>query len=475
VIERLPALSASGPPVGAGQTPYSGEIIMATDKSSTSVKPLSRPAKLDRRLGATENIYYLLDKLYCLNFVVFAEITGKLELDRINQALSVVQLQQPLLRTHISLVDGRHWFKPAEIDRFPLQAEVGSLKNWRTTLCAQYGRPFADKAPLARFLWLGGRGNKSVAAMVFHHSIADGKSGTNILLEVLRRAGGEAIPVRYQAAHPAAQELDLIQQKGALQGSLQRLKYWLAQGKSVLKFAQQLPGYDASVTNQQKIKFISFDLPAPAAKRLLANCRTNGTTMHGAIGAAQILAVNKEFETAEARTLALNSLADLRSVLQGNLTEVDLGLYIATLTTVHAVGASPDFWGLATDIRGQLKEILNSGDGDLVHSIYRKNTLFPPNKRGAKMVQTLVALAPPATMLTNIGRVDAITLANGAIVDAVAFGVSPPAQNPLCVTATTYADRLYLNLLYDEYKVSPGQARRIGKNLLAYLAAAAAS
>ena len=442
------------------------------DKSSKPVKPLSRLASIDRRLGATENIYYLLDKLYCLNFVVFAEITGKLELEQINQALSVVQREQPLLRTHISLVDGRHWFKAAS--RCPIQAEAGPLKDWRATLGAEYGRPFADKAPLARFLWLGGRGNKSVAAMVFHHSIADGKSGTNILLEVLRRAGGEALPLRYQDAHPAAQDLDLIQQKGALEGSLQKLKYWLAQGKSVLKFAQQLPGYDAGVTSKQNIKVIPFGLPAAAAKRLLTNCRANGTTVHGAIGAAQVLAINDEFDTAEARTLALNSLADLRSVLQGNLTEHDLGLYIATLTTVHAIEAEPDFWRLAIDIRGQLKAILNSGDGDLVHSIYRKNTLFPANKTGAKMVQTLVALAPPASMLTNIGRVDQLTLANGATIDSVAFGVSPPAQNPVCVTATSYADRMYLNLLYDQHKVTATQARRVVKSMLGYLAAAAA-
>ena len=441
--------------------------------STPEIAPfLHRPAVMDRRLGATENIYTLLDKLYCLNFVSYAEISGTLPLEKINEALAVVQSEQPLLRSHIRLVDGRLWFKPASASAAPLQAETGPITNWRATLAAQYGRPFSDKAPLARFLWLGGRGKRAVAAMVFHHAIADGKSGTNILLEVLRRAGGEALPLRFQAAHPAAQELDLIQHKGVLEGSLQRLKYWLAQGKSALKFAQQLPDYDPNVTDEQAIKVIPFSVPAKTAKRLLSNCRDKATTVHGAIGAAQVLAVNDEFNTSEARTLALNSLADLRGVLQGNLTEHDLGLYIATLTTVHQIDEPPDFWPLAQDIRSQLKGILNSGDGDLVHSIYRKNTLFPVSRRGAKMVQAVVALAPPASMLTNIGRVEALRLANGAKIDAVAFGVSPPAQNPFCVTATSYAGQINMNFLYDAHKIKALQARRIVAAMLARLNAA---
>ena len=36
-------------------------------------------AGMNRPLGPTEAIYYLLDQLYCLNFVVFAEVSGSLD------------------------------------------------------------------------------------------------------------------------------------------------------------------------------------------------------------------------------------------------------------------------------------------------------------------------------------------------------------------------------------------------------------
>ena len=426
-------------------------------------------SSIDRRLGPTENIYCFLDKLYCLNFVCFAEISGSLSLDRINDALHAVQQEQPLLRARLDLVDERYWFKPVKSKDFPLRAEVAAFKDWRKAITAQLDTPFSGDAPLARFFLFGGRGKKSVAAMVFHHSIADGKSGTNILLEILRRAGGEQLSMRYQRAHPSAQDLDLIKAKSALQGSLQKLKYWLNQGKSALKFVKQLPGFDMQVRPTRDIHMIPFEVSAKTSLAILNACRAHGTTVHGALGAAQVLAINDEFETKADRNLALNSLADLRGVLTDNLTEFDLGLYVATLTTVHEIATEPDFWLLAIDIRAQLKGILQSGDGNLVHGVYSETRPFPPTKRGAQMLHAVTAMAPSASMLTNIGKVDALTLANGAQIDSVAFAVTGPTLHPICVTATTYANRMQINVVYDQLKLTQSQALRITKALRRWL------
>ncbi len=70
--------------------------------------------------------------------------------------------------------------------------------------------------------------------------------------------------------------------------------------------------------------------------------RADGGTVQEALGAVQLLAINNEFQTAQPRHLAPNSLSDLRGVLRGGVTSQDLGLYIATVCTVHAVAAEPD-------------------------------------------------------------------------------------------------------------------------------------
>jgi hypothetical protein len=203
---------------------------------------------------------------------------------------------------------------------------------------------------------------------------------------------------------------------------------------------------------------------------LLEACRAHGVTMQGALGAAQLLAINDEFGSAQSRNLGLNSLADLRGTLGGNLTQQDLGLYIATVTTVHAIPAKPDFWRLAADVRNQLKAVLDSGDANLVHTVHREGALYPPNQIGARMVQGIVSMGPASSMLTNVGRFEPLTLAHGAKLRALAFLVSPPAQHPICVTVSSLGEGMHLNLLYDQCKIDATQARRMAGAMAARLA-----
>lgn len=430
------------------------------------------PPILDRRLGPTEAIYHLLDELYCLNFVVFAEINGPLALADLNRALHTIQHEQPLLRTRIVLTQGHPRFKPVSMDKSPLNAQLGALRNWRLRVTEQLSAPFDSEAPLARFFWFTGSGGKSVAAMVFHHAIADGKSGTHLLLKVLRRAGGEDLPLTVQAAHPCAQDLDPIKHKGLVKSSVQKFGFWWGQGKAVLMRPRQLPGYDMQLRGQRSIRAVAYALPKETGQALQSACRAHGTTVHGALGAAQVLAINHEFETPAARHLALTSLADLRGVLNGKLTSDDLGLYVATITTVHAVAEQPDFWQLAQSIKTQLTQVLSSGDANLIHSVYPQQSLLPTTRHSAHWVQSAAALAPASSMLTNIGKLEPITLHTGARVRSVAFMVSPPPQQPICVTVATYADCMYLHVLYDQTKLDDKQAKRIGDALIRFIEAA---
>lgn len=428
---------------------------------------------MDRRLGPTEVIYYLLDQLHCLNFVVYAEISGKLDPARLDLALQIVQSEKPLLRASIVTHQGHPWFKPVPMKQAPLKVQTAPYRNWRQKITEQLESPFTGGGLLCRFFWFGGSGEKTVVAMVFHHAIADGKSGVNALMEVIQRASGTEVPLRFQPAHPSAQALDRVEHQGLVHSSVRKFKYWLGQGKAALLFPKQLPGYDVQLRSQRQIAVIPVSVPAKTAQALLAECRANGTTVHGALGAAQLLAINEEFGDARARQLGLTSLADLRGVLSGDLTDQDLGLYIATITTVHAVPAQPDFWQLATHIRKQLQESTRSGDANLVHSVYPKEAIFSPSLHMARLVQSAAAMAPASSMLTNIGKVDVVALDNGVQIRSAGFVVAPPPQNPICVTATSYADGMHLNVLYDQTKLDDEQAHRIAHNLVAYLNAAA--
>lgn len=430
---------------------------------------------IERPLGGTEKVYWLLDKLYCLNFVAYAELEGSLDRDDLQAALASVQEEIPLLRARIRVVDKVPVFEPVAAADYPLQIESRGLYGWRKQLEQQLEQPFApEQAPLARFLWFGGKTSRSIVAMVFHHPIADGRSGMSVVLDVLRRAVGKGEPFAYRKDRASAQDLDLIRQQNPARGKLKEIRFWLEKGREVLSFASQLSGYDMSPADSRQTHSIEKVIPRTRSTALLKACRTRQTSVHGALGAAQVLALNDEFRAVKSRVMALNSLADLRGVSEGNLTEKDLGLYVSTLTTVHKLDANPDFWQLAGEIRDQLQQIINSGDGNLIHSFYPQNAFFTPDTRGAGKVQRIVALAPPSSMLTNIGQLGKIGLSQQLRLCKPGFLLSPPPQYPICVTASSYDERLLLNLLYDRGKISNEQARRITGNLVRHLNAAAA-
>ena len=433
------------------------------------------PPVLNRPLGRTEHIYWLLDQLYCLNFLAFAEVEGSLEKADLQAALDIVQQENPVLRSHI-IIDKKKQpcFQAVSAQERPLILEICGLRNWRRQIEEQLMTSFElNGAPLARFLWFRGKSKKSVVAMVFHHAIADGKSGVCVLLDVLRRATGDNKQPVLKAAQPSSQQLDLIKTHKPVKGKLKELRFWLDTGKQVLKFPEQLPDYDMAAQENRKIRALPFTLSPETSAELSAICRDRSTTIHGALGAALLLAINDEFDRVKPRSLGLNSLADLRGVLTGNLTEQDLGLYISTLTTVHRLESKPQFWRLAREIPEQLRGIMNSGEANLINGIYTETKLFTPDQAGARRVQKIVALAAPSSMLTNIGRIKEEPLGGTLRIRSLAFEVSPPAQHPVCVTATSYGGQMYLNLLYDQCKLEDDQARRISENMRGKLQKAA--
>lgn len=431
-------------------------------------------SKIDRPLGSTERIYWLLDKLYCLNFVVFAEIEGRLDPARLASALAVVQDENPLLRARIVQAGGDNRFEPVARTAAPLQIELRPLRNWHLAIEAELQRRFdTARAPLARALWFKGAGRKSVLAMCFQHAIGDGRSGLAVLFDLLRRATVDASPPRYKAAHASSQALDLIRRKPLVLGALQGMKFWLDKGRETLLFPQQLPGFDPAARPERRIRVLPFVVAAPQLTRLLANARLHGTTLQGALGAALLLALNQQFPKPGPRRLGLNSLADLRPVLGAELSEADLGLYVSTLHTVHALGLRPDFWALAREIRGALKQIIESGDANLINGVFAPASGLLPGHSVARLVQSVVALAPPSSMLTNLGKVAPPELGDAVALKTLGAVVSPPAQHPVCVAAVSCGGRLFLNLLFDELKLGSGQAQEIGDALMAHLQAGA--
>lgn len=54
--------------------------------------------KIERKLGITEKLIYLIDKVCSYNFVMQAQIGGELKENILRQALDLIQERHPLLK-----------------------------------------------------------------------------------------------------------------------------------------------------------------------------------------------------------------------------------------------------------------------------------------------------------------------------------------------------------------------------------------
>lgn len=434
------------------------------------------PNTINRELGPAENVHCLLDQLYCLNFAVVAELQGAIEPEKLDRALYTVQSEHPLLRAQIVAIDRSYWFKPIAPSEQPLIVQTASLLHWHEQLEAQLRQPFVrELSPLARFFWFRGKGLKSVVAMVFHPSIADGVSGAELLLAILRYAAQGVDEPKLRMARVCAQDLPPKKPALPVVSTLRKLLYWIEKWGDALKFVRQLPGYTMRRESERQIKSIPLSVPKEVTRSLLDACREHGASLQATLGAAQLLALHDEFPQAEARHLALSAVFDLRSKLDGALDAGDLGLYSTVLLNVLALEDEPDFWSSAQTLALKQQRLLGSGDAAIVHGPYRWGGHYTADLRAARRLHDWLTIAPPSSMQAVLGPFETPELGEQLHVKSLACLISPPPQHPICITATLCGDRLTPYVLYDEYKMSGVQAHHIANAFMSRLKSAAAT
>ncbi|MCW2312890.1 hypothetical protein [Rhodoferax antarcticus] len=144
-----------------------------------------------RPLDPGEAFFFLCDHVSCMNFVVLAERTAALAPERIRRALKTVQQEHALLQTQTSWTQENGLrFEPAPGALIELHCHQSSAEHWPGLIEHELSSPFAPgTAPLMRCVYIevatadapASAAPSCVLALTFHHSIADGRSGTDIL------------------------------------------------------------------------------------------------------------------------------------------------------------------------------------------------------------------------------------------------------------------------------------------------------
>ena len=432
--------------------------------------PVFAPAP-NRRLDLAEAFFWFLDHTSPMNFMVIAEGRGPLDDAALRAALTRAQREHPLLRATIAMnPEQRLIWVPTDAPMDYLVRAVES--DWQTPLAEALIQPFPlSDAPLVRVIRLNQTDGRWVVALIFHHSAGDGRSGCRLLAEILANT---ANPDRPATPHPGYPPLHTLYPP--VYADAEVIQNFKAQRKIELQrygAFEELPGFNRRApVRQPHLQTLRLE-PEPL-ERLTQRCRAAGATVHGAISAAQLLAVYGAFGDAAPHTLGLTTPADLRGYLREPL-DADSPLLCATMvTSVYRIAPDTEFWALAREISGDLKRQMQRGDGNLFFELFPPLAEFPATPEGIAGFARMMENAPQVSMSSNVGRLAPLPAATPFQVEALSFALSPMFSHVLFNAVSTFNGRMTLNINFDAARLPLEQARSIITDLAATLARVAA-
>ena len=394
-----------------------------------------------RSLDIGETQFWLFDQISTLNFSVFGLGYGLLDVAALLLSLKFVQLLYPLAHVGIQKAsDSKSLVFVSSSKEIPLQIKHAG-DNWQQQLATDTSQIFAPSdAPLIRaFLYLL-EGNQWAFSLVFHHSIADGKSGIRFFKDVISNLASShpanepkkpSVPMHAMFPEEIAHQLENT-------GSLPVSK------------AKNLPVFSEKISEARPTITI-LHLEKESLKKLREQARANSASIHGILGAIQLKAIAELYEDfgSEAIPLNLSTPADARIYLTGKLDETDLGLYVTLLTSHIEISAQMPLWelarALASDVKSQLQEL----DGLLFYKKLSDPTPFLKNEKSIRPFSLLMKMMPQASVLSNVGVVADFLPPNGICLDYLAFTVPPSITQPVCITALTFRDKMNIVMNYD--------------------------
>jgi NRPS condensation-like uncharacterized protein len=419
-----------------------------------------------RPLDPGEAFFHMSDQVSCMNFVVFAERSGTLVPERIRSMLNTIQHENLLLQASVTWTEEQGLcFTAVPGAPIELRCHEVTMDNWQSCIEGQLSEPFAQgSAPLVRCLYLELASTRSVLALCFQHAVADGRSGTAILRRLLglmatdvepdRRKGPTLLPTMAQV-HPEkyrwAEQADAARQ----------LKTTLISDYRRHGPLPALP-WLASEAVCRTPRFIRLSFTPDITKRLLTLARANGTSLHGALCAAQLMAQLRLQSATKPTAFFLSCPVDMRPHLEPVPPVSPTGLFVSLISATFLVSASTDLWELAREVIIQTRLQITRGEGHLFFNMYGLDgTPVLPDRLASFRQKSLASL--PNTMVSNIGPID--TVADDPATDSISFALCPMPYQTLFTAASTYQGQLVLNVGFDAARLTQPNAELLAQGI----------
>ena len=209
-------------------------------------------------------------------------------------------------------------------------------------------------------------------------------------------------------------------------------------------------------------RFIRLAFPADVTRRLLALSRQHGTSVHGAICAAQLLAQHRLQTADDPATLLLSCPVDMRPLLDPVQPSRPTALCISLVSAGFVVASHTDLWTLARDVITQTRLQLARGEGHIFFSLYGLDGTPVAPDRMPRFTKAILS-SWQNTMVSNIGKVAAID--SDPAVEAISFALCPMPYQTVFNAVSTYKDKLLFNVGYDAGKLPEKTATELAAGM----------
>jgi hypothetical protein len=437
-----------------------------------------------RPLGTSERFYWIYDQLACTNFSIIAEIDGTISPESLKSAIARAIVIHPVLRIKVNTGPGNRLdfasvTEKEAIDHIDVKAISTSSVNRQ--LLQEMDTQFKPGSfPMMRCRMIHGtpKGGFTII-FTFHHSMTDATGGVFLVRKILAYLSSPSSVQAVDVPDGCDNNSIIDAQESLYPTRYQgwRILFSLVRGiggKCTEALQRgRLPAIGKSAAHRQ-LDIIRFSFDEKQTEALIQECRTEKTTVHGFLCSSLLLAVREEFAVGDRDgkdiALTLITAVNMRQWLAKNIfPENAPGMLASMVPMTHRVKACMNPWDLARGVNKQLAASLDSG---AAHMLWKRmpSRWITPDMNGTRRIFRLLSVGPKGPIVTNLGAITPPQTAAETPVRSLSFTIGPAAYFPLCITANSWAGKLFVNCTFDgaviDRRLAEGVMSRTKQRLL---------
>ena len=444
---------------------------------------------MNRLLGVSEHLRWLVDQRWSFNFALCARVRGAISVQQLTDALAWVQHRHPLLGVRIATEDSQQpRFVSEGVPHIPLRVvKRQGDEHWCQEAEAELSLPFlGSKGPLLRVVFLQ---NEVISELIItcHHSLGDGLSVIYLIRDILQEISTPGSRSEILPELPSWEELIPLSQGSISANAIAQVTptqkitksnagvvlnhasdkgVWSnpvgVQGdKGTLEGFSSLPTtYDhprdkEAIEASSRSSILYWCLSPEETAKLVSRCREKQASVQSALCAAFLLSIAHQMNWSEDTSHPCLSPCNVRKYLVPEIGE-DFGLYICSLLSSHILKPETSFWELAQEVKHQIKEWTA---GKLFEDI-PKSTAFlstqPDPQTVYQQMDEKIKL-----VITNLGRLNIPQEYGSLSLEAIYGPTAQGTENAKTVGVMTLGGKMFLTLTFSESVLPRSIAEKI--------------